>query len=74
MGKSDVLQSIYAKETDRDLKQEVLNAYFIGGNAKALVAVAKSEKDPELKKRAVEKLSLMGSKEGNEYLMELLNK
>jgi HEAT repeat protein len=74
MGKSDVLQSIYAKDTDRGLREEVLNAYFIGGNAKGLVAIAKSEKDPELKKRAVEKLSLMNSKEGNEYLMELLNK
>jgi hypothetical protein len=52
----------------------VLNAYFIGGNAHALVAVAKTEKDPELRKRAVEKLSLMNSKEGSEYLMELLNK
>jgi hypothetical protein len=74
MGKSDVLQGIYAKETDRRAKEEVLNAYFISGNAKALVALAKAEKDPELKKRAVEKLSLMNSKEGNEYLMELLNK
>jgi hypothetical protein len=74
MGKSDTLQSIYAKETDRSLKEEVLNAYFISGNAHALVAAAKSEKDPDLRKRAVEKLSLMNSKEGSEYLMDLLNK
>jgi hypothetical protein len=74
MGKSDTLQSIYAKETDHAIKEEVLNAYFISGNARGLVAVAKSEKDVELKKRAVEKLSLMNSKEGSDYLMELLNK
>jgi hypothetical protein len=74
MGKGDTLESIYAKETDRSLKEEILNAYFIGGNAHALVAAAKREKDPELRKRAVEKLSLMNSKEGSEYLMELLNK
>jgi len=74
MGKSEALESIYARETDRGLKEEVLNAYFIGGNAHALVAAAKSEKDPQLRKRAVEKLSLMNSKEGSEYLMELLNK
>jgi hypothetical protein len=71
---SKALQDIYAKETDRSLKEEVLNAYFLQGNAKALVAIARSEKDPGLKKRAVEKLSLMGSKEGNDYLMELLQK
>jgi hypothetical protein len=52
----------------------VLNAYFIGGNANGLIAVARSEKDPVLKREAVQKLSLMGSKEANDYLMELLQK
>jgi hypothetical protein len=68
------LQEIYSKETDREVKAEVLNAYFLQGNAKALVAIARSEKDPELKKTAVSKLSLMHSKEGTDYLMELLQK
>jgi len=68
------LQEIYAKETDHALKAEVLNAYFLQGNAKALVAIARSEKDPELRKIAVSKLSLMHSKEATDYLMELLQK
>jgi HEAT repeats/Tetratricopeptide repeat len=68
------LQAMYPRETDRGVKEEILNAYFIGGDAKGLIAVARTEKDPELKKKAVEKLSLMGSKEANEYLMELLQK
>ncbi|HYT19519.1 MAG TPA: HEAT repeat domain-containing protein [Candidatus Polarisedimenticolia bacterium] len=68
------LQEIYAKETDHALKAEVLNAFFLQGNAKALVAIARSEKDPELKKTAVSKLSLMHSKEAADYLMELLQK
>lgn len=68
------LQTIYSKETDRDLKEEVLNAYFLQGNASALVAIARNEKDPELKKTAVSKLSLMHSKEATDYLMELLQK
>ncbi len=71
---SKALQEIYAKETDHALKAEVLNAYFLQGNAKALVAIARAEKDPELKKTAVSKLSLMHSKEGTDYLMELLQK
>jgi len=62
------------KKTDHGLKEEVLNSYFISGNAKALVAIANRKKDPSLKKEAVQKLSLMGSKEGNDYLMELLEK
>jgi hypothetical protein len=68
------LQDIYAKETDHSLKSEVLNAFFLQGNARALVAIARSEKDPELKKTAVSKLTLMHSKEATEYLMELLQK
>ena len=68
------LQAIYGRETDRSLKEEVLNAYFLQGSATALVAIAKSEKDPELKKTAVQKLSLMHSKEATDYLMELLQK
>jgi hypothetical protein len=68
------LQTIYSKETDRSLKEEVLNAYFLQGNAAALVAIAKAEKDSELKKTAVQKLSLMHSKEATDYLMELLQK
>jgi HEAT repeat protein len=71
---SKALQTIYAKETDRGLKEDVLNAFFLQGNATALVAIARSEKDPELKKIAVSKLSLMHSKEATDYLMELLQK
>lgn len=68
------LQTIYARETDRGLKEDVLNAFFLQNNASALVAIARNEKDPELKKTAVSKLSLMHSKEATDYLMELLQK
>ena len=68
------LQSIYAKEPDRGVREEVLNAFFLQGNAAAIVAIARGEKDPELKKVAVQKLSIMNSKEGTDYLMEILQK
>ena len=70
----EALLAIYAKETDRENKEAVLNALFIQGNAHALVDIARGEKDPELKKTAVSKLALMNSKEGNDYLMEILQK
>jgi hypothetical protein len=70
----EALLAIYAKETDRENKEAVLNALFIQGNAHALVTIARGEKDPELKKTAVSKLALMNSKEGNDYLMEILQK
>ena len=68
------LQSIYSKETDRDVRKEVLNAYFIQGNAAGLVTIARGEKDPELKKDAVAKLALMHDKAATDYLMEILQK
>lgn len=71
---SKALQGIYAKESDRAVKEEVLNAFFLQGNAAAIVAIARAEKDPQLKKTAVSKLSIMNSKEGTDYLMELLQK
>jgi hypothetical protein len=71
---SKALQAIYGKETDRAAREEVLNAYFLQGNAVALVAIARSEKDAELKKTAVSKLALMHSKEATDYLMEILQK
>jgi HEAT repeat protein len=68
------LQGLYAKETDRGAKEEILNAFFLQGNAGAIVAIARNEKDQELKKTAVSKLSLMHSKEATDYLMEILQK
>jgi TolA-binding protein len=68
------LQSIYAKESDRSVKEEVLQALFLQGNAAGIVAIVRNEKDPELKKAAVSKLSVMRSKEATDYLMELLQK
>jgi HEAT repeat protein len=71
---SQTLQKIYAKETDRDLREAVLNAFFLQDNAHALIAVVRGEKDPELRKIAVQKLSLMDSKEATDFLMEILQK
>jgi HEAT repeat protein len=68
------LAEIYARETDRGIREEVLNAYFIQGNAGAIVAIAKAEKDLGLKKTAVQKLSLMHSREASDYMMEILQK
>jgi HEAT repeat protein len=68
------LQSIYEKDADRGVREEVLNSFFLQGNASAIVAIARNEKDPELKKVAVQKLSIMHSKEGTDYLMEILQK
>ena len=43
-------------------------------NAKALVDIARGEKDMKMKLRIVERLSNMRSKEAADYLQEILSK
>ena len=71
-GTSEALSAIYASDASIDVKKAVINAYFIQGNATGLVALARAEKNVELKKDIVSKLSNMKSKEAADYLMELL--
>ncbi len=68
------LLALYRGETDRDMKEHVLEALFINDAVKELIEIARSESDPEMKKRAVEKISLIGSKEAKDFLMEILRK
>jgi HEAT repeat protein len=71
-GTSEALSGIYASDASVDVKKAVINAYFIQGNATGLVSLARAEKNVELKKEIVSRLSNMKSKEATDYLMELL--
>jgi len=67
------LLEIYNAEKDPELRKAVLEGLFIQGHAESLVSLARKEADPALKRRIVEKLSLMsGSKVAMDYMMELL--
>jgi HEAT repeat protein len=68
------LVSIYQSNADKETKMQAIHSLFIQGDAHDLVTLAKAETNPELKKELVHRISIMGSKEGNDYLMELLNK
>ena len=70
----DTLVAMYHSSSDRGVKSAVLNALFLQNNGKALVDIARKETNPELKKEAVQKLSLTHSKEGTDFFTELLNK
>jgi HEAT repeat protein len=71
-GTAETLTSIYASDTAPDVRKAVIEALFLQNNAGALVTLARAEKNPDLKKDIVSKLSLMKSKEATDYLMELL--
>src|ERR1022692_3672393 len=70
----DTLLSIYAADTNPDVRKKVISALFMSNDAKALVALARKETDPEMKKRIVSQLSMMKSPDATAYLLELLNK
>ena len=71
---ADTLVSLYSAEQDPQIKQSILDGLFQQRNAKALVDVARGEKDTKMKLRIVERLSNMKSKEAQDYLEEILKK
>jgi tetratricopeptide (TPR) repeat protein len=66
------LTAIYASDTSTDVRKAVVSALFIQNNAKALVDLARAEKNLDMKKEIVSKLTLMKSKEATDYMLELL--
>jgi hypothetical protein len=71
-GRGDVLVNIYRSEQNREVREAVLNSLFLQQNAKALIDLARGEKDPQMKKQIVGKLALIHSKEATDYMMEIL--
>ncbi len=70
-----VLAGLYSADGQtKDAKRAVINALFVAGDAKPLIDIARQETDPTLRKAAVERLSLMKSKEATDFLMELISK
>jgi hypothetical protein len=67
-----LLLSIYQTDSDPEVKRAVINGLFLQSNAGVLVQLARGEKDRELKKSIISKLSIMNSKEATDYLMEVL--
>jgi len=71
MGAHEELWSLYVKETSVDVKKQIISAMFVGGNATRLIELAKSEKDPELRRAAIRNLGVMGSKRTGDALVEI---
>lgn len=68
------LNDMYQMSQDSDVKEAVLNAFFIGQHAKSLLKIAESETNPELRATAIQFLSLTGSEEAVEFLKKKLNR
>ena len=69
---SDALVSLYKSDSASDIKRAAVNSLFMQRNAKALVDLARGEKDASLKREIVTKLSVMKTPEATDYMLELL--
>ena len=68
------LTEIYTTEKDAETRRAAVQGLFVQNNAEALVALARKETDPDMKRDLVQRLSRMKSKAALDYLMELLGK
>jgi len=68
----DAIKAIYLSDSSPEIRKEAINALFVQNNGRALVDLARAEKDPAMKKELVSKMSVMKSKEVTDYLLELL--
>ncbi len=68
------LTKVYNSQADVATKKKVINALFLHGAGREMVALARKETNPELKKSLIQKMSLMNSPEISDYMMEILNK
>jgi hypothetical protein len=71
-GRGDVLVSIYKSDSDAQVRGAVLKSLFMQQNGKALVELARTEKDPHMKEEIVKKMALVHSKEVTDYMEEIL--
>ncbi|HEY3055654.1 MAG TPA: HEAT repeat domain-containing protein [Thermoanaerobaculia bacterium] len=68
----DLLLSLYESDSSSEVRHAVINSLFLQQNAKALISLARKEKNPELKREIISKLALIRSDEVSNYLMEVL--
>jgi tetratricopeptide (TPR) repeat protein len=74
MGAHDELWQLYQKESTVDVKKQILQAMFVGGNATRLIELANNERDAELRRTAIRNLGLMSSRQTADALVGLYAK
>jgi HEAT repeat protein len=71
MGAHAELWQMYGRETSVELKKQIIRAMFVGGNATRMAELARTEKNPDLRREAIRNLGLMGSKDTGNTLLEI---
>ena len=73
-GVPEALVALYSSSADTATRSAILRGLSHQRNARQLIAVARLEKDPELKRAALQHLTRMKGDEVTSYLTELLEK
>jgi hypothetical protein len=73
-GAADALSALYGSTQDSATRLAVIRGLSEQRNAKQLIALARKETDPELKRQALQHLSRMKGEDVTAYLTELLSK
>jgi hypothetical protein len=71
-GHGEDLVAIYHSDPHPEVREAILKALFLQQNGKALVELARAEKDPGMKEEIVKKMALVHTKETTDYMMEVL--
>jgi hypothetical protein len=66
------LVATYQSNADPETKKAAVEALFLANDAHDLVTLAKAEKDPALKQKIVQQLSIMQNPEATAYMLEIL--
>jgi HEAT repeat protein len=74
MGAHAELAQLYQKETSLEVKKQILQAMFVGGDSNRLIELARNEPNAELRRTAVRNLGLMGSQRTGPALVEIYSK
>lgn len=71
MGAHDELTQLYQKESSVEVKRQILQAMFVGGNATRLLELARTEPNLDLRRVAVRNLGLMGASKTGQALVDI---
>ena len=76
LGEASRLSEIYRATSNKELKSAILNAYVAAGSkgADALGAIASSEQDPELRRRAIRNMGPSGGSSAIPTLLSIYSK
>jgi HEAT repeat protein len=71
---NSTLVQIYRTDTNAELRNAAIEGLFVSEDAHDLIELANAEKDPNMRLRIVEKLSVMDTPEARDYMVKILNK